>query len=322
MTSTNRQEMKEPMQRLYDACRSSEELLYTASAQMQNRGLKGLFKRFAHQHLRFRRSLAEIASQVGFSLAPSEGAMNSIQRGWMNLRIAMIVGRANRQSAAAVRCEEQEHALLQLYNQTTQLPLPEFALAELRQQRDEVHKIYQWLQRVTSQQAWMMRFYAASSEAAQAVEQLRASGFAENQIEVTPLNAIARYEEDAEERGKSTIAAILVGILIGAALGVVHGLISGYVAPTFTPAVSEAPPLLWRSILSSGLIGIVVGGAFGSLFGFLIGRSVSEDDASLTESFKNQDATVVSVRTTPENREQVADILRVWHQRELENAPA
>ncbi|MEZ4664690.1 MAG: hypothetical protein R2911_44725 [Caldilineaceae bacterium] len=139
----------------------------------------------------------------------------------------------NRQSAAAVRCEEQEHALLQLYHQTTQLPLPEFALAEPQQQRDEVHKIYQWLQRVAPQQAWMMRFYAISTEAEQAIEQLRASGFAGHQIEVTPLHAIARYEEGAKERGKSIIAAITVGILIGATLGMVHGLISGYVAPTF-----------------------------------------------------------------------------------------
>lgn len=322
MALVNRQELQEPIQKLYDACKAAEENLHAASQQMQNRGLKGLFKRFAQQHRRFAHKLDDLAAQMGFALSSPGRFRNSLQRGWMDIRIAMIVGRANRQSAAAAKSEATEVELLREYDRVLQLPLPEFALAELQEQRDSIAYIHQWVQRVISQYEWIVRLYDTPAGARQAIEQLKGSGFVEDTIEVIPLHQIAQYGPDAEERVHSTVDATLVGALFVGVIGLLLGLLIGYWRPLYDPAVAEVEPVLWGSILGSGLIGALVGASFGSFFGFLLGQGVAEDDASLSEGKNGADATVVSVKTTQVNHREAADILHMRHQRELENAPA
>ncbi|MEZ4865008.1 MAG: DUF2383 domain-containing protein [Caldilineaceae bacterium] len=323
MTSINRQELRAALQELYNACRISEEDLHAASEQMQNRGLKGLFKRFAQQHSRFAQQQEDLAQQIGFTLAPAGRFRNSLQRGWMDIRIAMIVGRTNRQAAAAAKSDESEGNLLERYNQALQLPLPEFAMSELKRQREWVQRIHEWLQRVVARDEWIVRLYDDSTEAEQAVEELSGSGFTDKQIMVTPIHQITQYQADAEERVHSTVDATLVGALIGAVLGALFGLFAGYISPGMSPvAVLPQTAPLWASTLFSGAIGLLVGGSFGSLFGFLLGRGIAEDDASLVRYRPGQDAIVVSVQTTKDNHTRAAQILQMWHQREVGNVPA
>jgi uncharacterized protein (TIGR02284 family) len=322
MSSTSGQKLNRPIQRLYDACKASEENLYAASQQMQNRGLKFLFKGFAQQHSRYADQLAELAQQIGFTLSSPGRFRRSLQRGWMDIRIAMIVGRANRQAAAASRCEAGQHKLLETYDDVLRMPLPEVARVRIQEQRGGAQGILRWLQRIGDQKQWIIRLYDDSTEAVRAVEALVDAGLNEKHIEVTPLNEIVMYQDDSEEPTRSTVDATLVGGLTGVVFGILAGLLIGYAVPLFVRTVPVSQTTLVSSLLIWGLIGAVVGASFGSFFGLLLGRGLSEDDAFLIQATPELDAIVVCVQTTEETRTDAARILQMRHQRELESVPS
>lgn len=322
MTSMNSPELKEPFQELYNICKRSEKNLHAASEQMQNRGLKGLLKGFAQQRRRFARRLNDIGEQIGFNLSDPPSIRNRLERGWMDLRIAMIVGRANRQEAAIAECAEGERELLQAYEKVRRLPIPEFAQSEIQEQHESVQNVAQWLHRLSDGEKWIVRLYNNRREANGAVEQLKSSGFAENQIKVTPVQQLGLYADDDEERVHSTIDTMLAGTLFVAVIGAVLGLIAGFIRPLFDPAFPATPVDVWTSALGSSFVGALIGASFGSLFGVLLGQGVSEDDASVARRITQQDAVIVSVETTDGNYSNAAEILHVWHQREVEKVPA
>lgn len=318
MASTNPPDFIAPLQSLYDACKLVEEELHTASQQMQNRGQKYLLKRFAQRHLGIANRLDDLARRLGFTLTHPGRFRYSLRRGWMDIQVAMIVPRVNRQAVAAAKCAEAEALLFRKYDEVLQLPLPEPARTEIRAQSDAVLKMHRWLQRIAHQDEWIIRLYEDAGEATNAVQQLRNDGFGEEQIEVTPLNQVVLYPGDAAERGRSTVDAALVMALIVGAFGLGMGLLMGYFLPTYAPDWPAAQVPMWLSLLVWGLLGIAVGALFGALIGVLIGRGLAEDDAELMAATAGAAVIVVSVRTTDANHAAAARILEMRHQRELE----
>jgi uncharacterized protein (TIGR02284 family) len=316
------QKLSQPIQGLYDACKISEEDLHAASEQMENRGQKYLFKRFAQRHRRFARELADLLGQMGIRPSDPGRFRNTFKRGWRAIRIGMIVPRANRQEAAAAKCAEGERRLLTLYDEVLELALPDAARSVIVSQRDSVTRIHRWLQRIADQEQFIVRLYDSADEADQAVHQLVDSGFAESRIEVTPLRQTVLYQGDPEERVQFTTDAALVGGLLLGVLGAAIGLFAGYAIPHAVPEVPDTESQYWFSTLVWGLQGAAVGVFFGGVFGFLLGRGQSEDDAALVRAMSNADAVVVSVRTTTESHTDAARILEIRHQRELETVPA
>ncbi|MEZ4682688.1 MAG: hypothetical protein R2932_51625 [Caldilineaceae bacterium] len=164
-TAVSTNELKQSTQKLYNACKMNEQDLHAASEQMQNLGLKVLFKRFAQQLHQFADELNDIAEQMKVTLSDPGRANNAIQRGWSDIRIGMIVGRANRQHAAAVTSKELIDDLITLYDQELQVLLPEFARVAVQQQRDKLQQIEQWLQRISARDKWIVRLYDDADQA-------------------------------------------------------------------------------------------------------------------------------------------------------------
>ncbi|MCB0086217.1 MAG: hypothetical protein KDE47_34990 [Caldilineaceae bacterium] len=319
-------EQESLMQELYTACKLAEENLYVASEQMQNRGLKVLFQRFAQQLRQYGTELQQIATQMHITLSTPGRYRNTLQRGWFDIRTGMIVGRANRQLAAAEQGLETNHKLLTQYNEvlrdnTSDGVLPEFAKITLEKQQTTLQRINRWLERIATKEEWIVRLYEDETQANQAIAELRNSGFADSQIKIDPLGDLPLYQKDDEERAHSAVDAVLTGAIFGALIGVVIGLIAGYLIPVFT---WETPTnaFIISFMIRSGLIGMAVVASFFSFFGFLLGRGIAEDDASLTRSFAGEDVVVVSVQTTAANHTNAAKILHMWHERQVEHVPA
>ena len=314
----SQQELTRSVQNLYDACKTGEKDLHAASEQMQNRGPKLLLKRFAQEHRILANRLAKLAATSGFKLSTLGRFGDSIQRGWMDLRVAMIVGRADRQTAAVSEAVQREGELTRVYDDVLDMPLPESARNELQYQRGVIHRIYRWLQRVVDEERWIIRLYDATDKATQAVEELAHSGFSESQIKVTPLHEIVVYPEDAAERDRSMIDAVLVGTLLGAASGIPFGILTGYVTAVLLPSMQSLSLGLFASLMLWGLVWALLGALGGGFFGLLVGRALAEDDAALVATMQHPGTTIVSVETTKQNRTDAAEILNIRHQREVE----
>lgn len=321
MTSIDQHKTKRSLQLLYQICHTAETTLHAASQQMQNQGLKGLFKHFTRQHRHVTSELETLAEQMDIPLASASGFRHSLQRGWMTIRIALIVGRANRQAAAAARSATSARDLLQQYDQVLQLMLPEFARATLWQQREQVQQIQTWLERIVAQDEWIVRLYENTVDAEVAVTQLKGHGIPERQIEVTPLPQLSTDQYDAEERDNSLADAVLVGGLLVGAFGAIMSLALTFWRPLlfFVPPTAE---LAWLNPVGSILVGTFIGAFFGGLFAFLIGKSLAEEDVTLVEPLSDDNTVVVSVQTTAENHTDAAKVLQMWHQRRVEEIPA
>lgn len=322
MTAFNKEQLEQPIQSLYEACKTSEKYLHAASLQMQNPGLKALVKRFAQQHRRFAAQHTEIAEQIGFKISTPSRLRTTLRRGWMGIGGAMIVGRANRQEAAAERSDTSIRDLLMRYDQVLELPLPEYAATDLQAQRQSVQKIHQWLQRIVATDQWVVRLYKHPSEAEQAVKQLAGTGFSENQIQTIPLSQITLYADETEERANSTLDTTFTGAVLGGAIGLILGLVIGIIRGLFDPAFDNSSGLFVFSLLRGMVVWTLIIGSFGSLFGFLLGQGVAEDDAEFSAKDLNENATVVSVQTSENNHIEATEILHIWHERRVEEVPA
>lgn len=319
MSQTNSRKLEPILQKLHSACKTATEDLHAASEQIENRGQKALFIRFAQQLRRYAGQQTVLAEQLGFTLATPSRSKNWFARGWMDIRIAMIVGRANRQSAAAKSSDMDEQQLLELYDQLLQEPMPAPIQAEFQRQQAGVRSIHQWLQRLAAQDQWVIRLYDDSVQANEAISQLKAAGFSEAQLSVTPFREITEDTEDTEERSRSAVDATLTGAVIGAVVGLIFGLAVNYATQIWSPAGQSFSFILWGALLLSGAIGIVVGAGFGSFFGFLLARGLYEEDKAVAESIPDLNSVVVSAHTTEDNYNTAAKILQTWHQREVEH---
>ncbi|MFN8445912.1 MAG: hypothetical protein U0175_34295 [Caldilineaceae bacterium] len=319
MSPTNSGKLEPILQKLHSACKTSAENLRAASEQMENRGQKALFIRFAQQLRLYANHQAVLAEQLGFTLSTPSRSKNWFARGWMDIRVAMIVGRANRQSAAAKSSDSDEKQLLELYEQLLQEPLPAPLQAEFQRQQVGVRTIYQWLQRLAAQDQWVIRLYDNAAQANEAVGQLKAAGFPETQLTVTPFREITEDTEDTEERSRSAVDATLAGATIGAVVGLIFGVAVNYATQIWSPTGQSFSFILWGALLLSGALGILVGGGFGSFFGFLLARGLYEEDKTVADSIPDLNSVVVSAHTTESNYNTAAKILQMWHQREVEN---
>lgn len=319
MNPTNSGKLEPTLQKLHSACETSAEDLRAASEQMQNRGQKALFIRFAQQLRRYANQQVALAEQLGFSLSTPSRSKNWFARGWMDIRVAMIVGRANRQSAAAKSSDLDEKQLLELYDQLLQEPLPPPIQAEFQRQQAGVRTIHQWLQRIAAQEQWVIRLYDDSVQANEALNQLNAAGFPDEQVIVTPFREITEDTADTEQRSRSAVDATLTGAVIGAVVGLIFGVAVNYATQIWSPTGQSFSFILWGALLLSAALGILVGAGFGSFFGFLLARGLYEEDKTVTESIPDLNSVVVSAHTTESNYNTAAKILQMWNQREVEN---
>ncbi len=147
------------------------------------------------------------------------------------------------------------------------------------------------------------------SHAEQAIEELRSSGFASDQIGFIaedPATKEAPPVESGTEAGKDAAVGATVGGVLGAALGL-------GVAAVVLPV---AGPVIVGGLLAWALGGAVTGGASGGILGALIGLNVPEAEARHCEQQFHSGHSLVTVQAGDRYDEAVAILRRVAEQPE------
>lgn len=111
-------------------------------------------------------------------------------------------------------------------------------------------------------------------QAEEAVAQLQAAGFSDEQIGVLSRGYLVR-ERLADQTGDEALSGAGAGALTGSAIGGLLGLLAGGISLT----VPVAGPLLAGGILTTFLGGAAAGAVYGGLAGVLIGLGISRDEA-------------------------------------------
>jgi hypothetical protein len=131
--------------------------------------------------------------------------------------------------------------------------------------------------------------FVDSEQARQAVRELRAAGFGEDQIGVVARDGALRPAAAAEDGGVWEDGAV-AGAATGAGIGAVWALgIAAGVLPAIGPVLAGG---LLASVLASAAGGVVVGGVLGAL----IGLGIPEEEATYYNSELQLGRTLVTVR--------------------------
>jgi hypothetical protein len=125
------------------------------------------------------------------------------------------------------------------------------------------------------------------SQAEQAIRELKAAGFTEDQVGVAMLDR-QEQQQLIEDTGSTTAEAAATGALSGGIVGGLIGLLGSLLLP-------GAGPIVVGGVLASTLTGVGIGAAAGGLIGALMGIGVPEADARHFDSGLRSGAVLVTV---------------------------
>lgn len=130
------------------------------------------------------------------------------------------------------------------------------------------------------------------SDAAAAVEQLKATGISDSDISIVSNNSDGRYKKDDTDAADGAAT----GAGIGAAAGGVGGLLTG-LGIMAIPGVGPVVAAGWLAATAAGAVaGAVVGGAAGGLIGALTDSGVDERDAHVYAEGVRRGGTLVTAK--------------------------
>ncbi len=142
------------------------------------------------------------------------------------------------------------------------------------------------------------------SDAASAVDQLKAAGIPDSDISIVSNNSDGRYKDNdvAEDAG--------TGAGIGAAVGGVGGLLTG-LGIMAIPGVGPVVAAGWLAATAAGAVaGAVVGGAAGGIVGALTDSGVDERDAHVYAEGVRRGGTLVTAKVDDARASEAQAILQ------------
>ena len=273
---------------LYKIAEAGEKGYAVSAANIDNPGLKILFKSFSQQRTQFKTEiLDEIKRLDGGSPHFGSSILGIIHRGRLDIFATMASGRQERESVILGEIILGEKAALRAYDRILRTKLPVFANQFVSGQREQVRMLLEKIQSMRGFRGkhMLVQLFDRKLDATRALKLLEESG--SRPIRVEQIN-IQNSVDHTLVRGNSVhetaISGAVGGGLWGCVLGTVAGLSTEYVASA-GPIASTQPAGLWAYVALAGIAG---GALVGMFLGIVIGASISEQDAFKTTQSMQQ----------------------------------
>ncbi len=285
MTMSNRQTLK-ALGTLYRIVEAGERGYAVAAANVDNRGLKLLFKSFAQQRANFKTEIFQEMQRLnGPAHTPGNGLSSilaMIHRGRIDIFAALTIGDENEEQVVLKEVMLGESVTLRAYQNTLKKDLPPEIREVVTRQFEEVRRVVEQVHLMKGREGkrLLVRLYDTEMDANRAVERLRQSGLAQESIEKVLVDKTAVLYKG---RGTTLRETIFSGAVGGAFWGSVIGLlavINVLQLPNWNPGVqSFMDQRLWAFIT---LVLCIAGGVFvGTMIGTFIGWGIKSSDAYL-----------------------------------------
>jgi uncharacterized protein (TIGR02284 family) len=282
MTMSNRQTLK-ALSSLYRIVEAGERGYAVAAANVNNRGLKLLFKSFAQQRANFKTEIFTEMKHLSEHVQPPRSSILAmIHRGRIDIFAALTIGDENVEQVVLKEVVLGESVALRAYEKTLKNDLPPMVREMVAHQFEEVRQVVEQvkLMRGKDGKRLLVRQYDTEMDASRAIQLLNEAGFAQESIEKVPVDkAVALYKG----RGTTMRETILSGAVGGAFWGAVSGVLAAIGVlqmPNWNPiAESFMAQRLWAFI---ALVLCMAGGLFvGTMIGTFIGWGITSGDAYL-----------------------------------------
>ncbi len=312
--------LRSTLNQLMTITNESVKNFYAAAEQVENRAVKLLLKGYAQERARFVRELEQSTSQLSTD-AETEYAPGFFQRGWLDLRSALVVRRQRRHRVLLDGLQQAETNTLDIYAKATAAELPPATKAIVQRQYERVRLIHGQLKLLSreQEQRLVLRLFNQRDDAQQAIAGLEKIGIPSSEITVIPIEDITFYMNDQAARPRATREAILtgalLGLVVGGLLGLLYGLFNRLYFPEFNGFIATTPTGV---MLEMSLYGALIGATFSTIFSTLIASSAAETDAYLYEdSFENGD-TLIAVFANADNITAIERTIGLMNEHEIE----
>ena len=217
----NQHEVQTTLNALIQINNESKRNIYAVAEQIENRALKLLLKAYAQQRARFAHELQRDGTQADDSSLESSFSSGFFQRGWLDLKAALLIRRQRRHRILLSELAELETNTLQAYAKATATDLPVALRSMIDRQYEQVRTVYNRLELLAKQleQRVALRLFNEDQEAGQVVARLEQMGIPSSELIVIPVEDIAIYQDDEQARPRAKREAIITGVLLGAIAG-------------------------------------------------------------------------------------------------------
>jgi uncharacterized protein (TIGR02284 family) len=313
---------------LYRIAEAGERGYAVAAANVNNRGLKVLFKSYARQRADFKNELFAEMQRVGAHKLPRGSLLAAIHRGRIDIFAALTIGAENVERVVVREVLLGEKVALRAYERALGKQLPSETREMVARQMQEVRRLVDEirLMRGRDGQRLLVRLYDSDSDARRAIRRLGDAGFNPDLIQEQPVGEdFPQYEG----RGTTLRETILAGGAGGAFWGTLIGLLAEFgvfqlpaLGFAISPASQTAPIWIWA--LLALLMPITGGAVIGSLIGMFIGWGVADADAYVYDHSLRQGDVLVRLMADQEHASEAWGILARVNREALtrEHAPA
>jgi len=311
MAMTN-QQVFTTLSRLYRIVEAGEKGFATAAANVNNRGIKVLFKSYAQQRAKYKQELLTELRRLGANFQPRSSIRGIIHRGRVAIFAAMNLEPDKQEMVVIKEAVLGEKFAVRTYKSTLDKELPPQTQAIVARQYDEVCKISDQvnLMRGKEGKRLIVGLFDRDDEARLAVQSLIDSGFPKEEIEIF---ALEKNIELYEGKGTTVLETILSGAFGGALWGGLIGILAGF-------GVVQMSLFEWLGSFSFlgtwalvALFITIMGSLVGAILGLFIGVGISEEDTYLYQkSIEHKPVMIQTVVDESRAREASKIIDQVW----------
>ena len=279
----SKQQTLKALSALYKMVEAGERGYAVAAANVDNRGLKLLFKSYAQQRANFKTEIFEQMRLVGGNAHPPiTSILAMIHRGRIDIFAALTIGAENVEKVVLKEVTLGEGVALRTYENTLKKDLPPEIREVIARQSEEVRRVVdkvRLMQGIEGKRL-LVRLYDTEKDANRAMESLREAGLTQESIEKVPVDKTAALYTG---RGTTVLETILSGAVGGGFWGAVIGVLavlSVLQMPNWNPSAQALiDQRLWAFI---ALLLCIAGGTFvGTIIGTFIGWGIQSSDAYL-----------------------------------------
>lgn len=283
---------------LYRILDAGEKGYVVFAANVDNRGLKMLFKSYAQQRARFKIEILAEMWRLSGKANTHTGLHGAIRRGRINIFAALTINKEKREQAILKEILIGEKFTVRVYNRLLQQEFLPETLELFSRQLDEVRQAVDQISLMHGKEGkrLVLRLFDTERDAETALSDLREAGL---QPETVLHLDLKRYVESYDGPSSIVSETVLSGTLGGAICGALVGGLAGLGVQTAGLAYLGA---LAGAYLA--FAGFFVGALVGAMLAFAIGIGSYGEDAYLYEQSRQRGGilliTIVDALRAPE----------------------
>jgi uncharacterized protein (TIGR02284 family) len=273
---TDKQTLQE-LRRLYRILEAGEKGYAVSAVNVNNRGLKVLFKSFAQQRTRFKSEILAEMRRLGGELRNQSDLLAGIHRGRINIFAALTIGKDERERVVLKEILIGERFALQAYKKALKKELHPDVLELISRQLVDIRQVVEQIKLMRGKEGkrLVVRLFDSENDADSAVLEMKNVGLHPEMIERQSFNeAVEIYKGKSTTVSETVISGAVGGAFWGGLIGLFAGL--GMQVAGFTPLGTAVAQNIWAYL---ALAGLLAGQFVGSVLGFAIGVGLAGEDA-------------------------------------------